>query len=671
MSYYQQWIDSQGLDKDDVSILGLRLVSPADTGVLLGYTVSSGVALLPYPNEEYYRVRRLGTIPKGEAKYLSPKGSGCSPPYLPPFISVDAWLDIRADVKVPIVITEGEVKAYWGCKTGGNVVGIGGVEMQDTLFDGRWEWRGRAVVVCFDHDEGQAGGTYKPGVHNALGKLCSRLAEAGAQVGILHIGLVEGIDLSRKWGLDDYFRSGGTWADLIATQSEPEEWCAQLAELLDTCAYVVGTNHTHIYNLLNHSRKSVGDFHDAHIDKVRVVMAVKADGTPYPKREQVSRQWISHPHRVTVDNYTLDPTLDFGVQNGLINLWKGYPTWAGVARREDVRAEWQRFMQGLFGEHWRWVGLWTAHLLNRPEERCTQAIMLITMVQGIGKSLYGDIVRDLCGEHGLESSSARMFSGFNAMEEGKTFVVVNELDVKFNAKEGQLNDLLTEETVKIEQKGKDVIVLPNLRRWYLTSNTSSPCRLSKGQRRVFVIHPPRVVSDTRGEWGQWVREVVAKFRKDDGALASIRDWFDELWWQSGEGEGVWDSTAPVPQTIEGDEAAEASMTGSQILARAMYDYMVEVLDGWGAIHPELRSSNAKVWGEVSALVKAHGGYCMTKLVKREGRVHHYSVFDVSGKLPRKQRNDGGYTVDIESANVMEKSQKMAEEWVRVSDLLPK
>jgi hypothetical protein len=113
------------------------------------------------------------------------------------------------------------------------------------------------------------------------------------------------------------------------------------------------------------------------------------------------------------------------------------------------------------------------------------------------------------------------------------------------------------------------------------------------------------------------------------------------------------------------------MTGSQILARAMYDYMVEVLDGWGAIHPELRSSNAKVWGEVSALVKAHGGYCMSKGVKRDGRTLHYSVFDVSGKMPRKQRNDGGYYAEVDSASIVEKSQKLAEEWVRVSDLLPK
>jgi hypothetical protein len=242
------------------------------------------------------------------------------------------------------------------------------------------------------------------------------------------------------------------------------------------------------------------------------------------------------------------------------------------------------------------------------------------------------------------------------MEEGKTFVVVNELDVKFNSKEGQLNDLLTEEVVKIEQKGKDTILLPNLRRWYFTTNTSAPCRLSRGQRRVFVIRPPKVGADTRGAWGIWVREVVAKWRKDEAALGYIRAWFDKLWME--EGEGNWDATAPVPQTEEGDEASEASMTKTDIIAHRVVEYIRGCKNGWSAVHPDYKIVDNKIWGQINEIVKEGGGYVMQKERKQEGINTTFTVYDTEAKLPRKQKSNGGYRADVDGDEVAIRADKL-------------
>jgi hypothetical protein len=667
-SLYEQWVLDQGLSQADILNLGLRLMSQDEAAPLLGFNPSAPCILLPYEpagTPEYLRVRRLGVT---DNKYMSPKGSGCSPVYMPP-VGVADWHDVKADPNVPLVLVEGEVKAYWGCKTGGTVVGLGGVQMQATLFDGSWSWKDRIVSICFDHDIGQEPGEYKPGVANALGRLSSSLIERGAKVNVIHLGLVAP-NPSRKYGLDDYLREVGAsgWGELFATASPPPEWCSMLADMLDSCVYVVGTNHVHVYNLLNKSRKSPADFHDTHIEKKRIV-----PGEPgkRPREVQISRTWIEHPGRITVDDYDLNPRLPFGVQGDKINLWEGYPVWnlGSPDKTQAVQVEWTKFMLGLFGEHWKWAGLWTGHLLNRPWERTNQAIMLRTMVQGIGKSLWGDFIRDLTGKHGLESSCSRMFAGFNSDMESKTFIMVNELDVKFSNKEGQLNDLLTEERVKIEPKGKDVVDLPNLRRWFFTTNSSSPARLSKGQRRVLVVDPALTLQDATGAWGQWVNGVVAKYRKDEEALGAIREWFDQLWIDEGES---WDPTARVPVTEAALEAAEASMTVTQIVAEHLYQWIQAQPEGWASAHPDLRKRDVKVFGDLTALIKANGGYVGQKTLKDDGVVKAYTVFDAWGKLDRLVKpSSGNANVKVEPGPCREQALGLAKEYVKMQELLIK
>lgn len=650
---FKRWVNSCGLTDKDLLNLGIKHITAEEASQFLGFIPDKACAVIPYPKTTFARVRQLfGPKDVVERKYLSPKSSGCSPVYLPPWPGIE-WGDIMADPSKPISITEGEVKSYTSCKYGGMVIGIAGTTMSATLFDGQWTWEGRTVSVIFDHDAGQAPGEYKQGVNDALGRLCSQLMAVGANVIVMDIGKVCS-DPSRKWGLDDYLIDGGTWEELINTAHEPPEWCALLDELMRTCVFVVGTDKTHIYNLVDGSRKLVGDFHQANISKRRID---RSNPDKPPKVVQISNTWLEHRNRPTALTYELNPRYPFGLREDMINLWRGYPEFKLGSRlkTEQVQGEWQKFMEGLFGEQWEWVATWAAHMLNRPEERCSQAVMLLTKVQGIGKSLFGDILRDLTGVHGLECSSARMFDKFNASMEAKTFVMVNELDVKFNAKEGQLNDLLTEETVSVEPKGKDVFTLANLRRWYLTTNSASPCRLSAGQRRVLVVEPPRVHADTRGEWGDWIRDEIAGFRKDTEALAALRLWFDKIWADYGEG---WDSTAPVPRTEAADQLAEASMTTNQILAESLIRDMKNLDGQWGAIHPDLKRLNNTVWGEVMQSVKATGGYVGEKKVKEGGVEVYFTIYDLNGSMSRVRKSSGGHKIQCESVEAKERSDKL-------------
>ena len=607
----QDYFKRQGLTEVEIRQMGISVLGASACSETLGYKVHYDGVFIPYPDKNYFRIRMLG----GVKKYLCKRGTGHGPVYFP---ASKKWPDIRADVTQNIWITEGEFKSWKACLHGVNCLGLGGVDMQEALFQEDIEWQDRRVFIVFDKDVGYESGTYKPEVDRALGRLTTRLIGRGAQVWICHIPGA----LDEKFGLDDYLLSGGTLDFLASTAKVPPPHCEMLSELLEKCIYVVGTDHTHVYNLDDGSRKGVGDFHDAHVNKTRVVPVPDAA----PKIEKLSRVWLLHKLRQTAKTYTLDPSCGRGLVGDKINLWVPYPSFPEVT--EGVEEEWQKFMEGLFGEHWRWVGAWVGHMLNRPEEKAHQAVMLVTSVRGVGKSLFSEIVGKLVGDHGLECKPEEVLDKFNKGMEGATWVAIHELELSSGLSEGQVNNLITSERYKVEGKGRDAMFLPDLRRWYMTTNASVPMRMSKGQRRILIIFPPRIHADTRGEWGRWVGSELAGYKRNPGALGAIRLWFDTCLEDWEKEFGAWNPTAPVPLTEAGEEAAEASMTVNQILRDAAISWMEEH-GGMGLLMPEHRQLLAKVSASIGQEVRSRGGAVLRHRIDGKEVV----VWDLSAQLP--------------------------------------
>ena len=646
ISHYAEYLNRQGLTSADAEVLGLVALEPKSVSKNVGFKCYNSGIFIPYPGSDYFRVRLLGTLRPGAPKYLSKKGAGGAPVYFPPGVD---WQDVKADVSRDIIITEGELKSYRAVLAGGNCIGIGGVYMQAGLFECGIEWKGRRVFICFDKDEGYKTGNYKPGVMSALGQCASALARVGATVLVMHIPGAEDV----KLGLDDYLRSGGDLNTLAGGSTAPPEWCEELEYLNKNCAYVVGTDWTHVYNLEDGSRKGIDDFHAAHISRVRYVE---------DKCQQLSRVWQRGRERITVRGYDLDPRGNYGVflpegqKMPVINLWKPYPIWPTCDEdtAEAILSDWKRYVQGLLGEHVEWVRCWVGHMLSRPWERTNQAVLLRTKVGGIGKSLFGEIVGEIVGRaHWDECPSDRMFDRFNSDMEGKIWVVVNELDGGFNSRESAMNDLLAQETMKIEHKGKNKYDLPNYRRWFMTANANKPCTLSPHQRRVLVIHPELTVEDTRGEWGQWVGTRVAGFRRSGEALGVISEWF-----LGAPGLETWNPTAPVPYTEEAEELAEGSMNAVQVAAQVAMDWMLAQEDGVGAVRQDHKQTAVRLFAELRALVKANGGQVTQKQAKEDGKNVTYTVFEMRGKAEKVKMSGGGYRTMRDVAAVQQAASGM-------------
>lgn len=637
---YAAFLDDHGITEDDVDILNLRLVGPEEIRALLRFDYTpawSGVAI-PYPDSDFVAVRRLGVVTHGRAKYLTPAGYGPGPLFLPPAEGVD-WDDVRADPGRAVVVTEGQLKAYVGCRLGVPVIGLGGVTMGHALFDDTWEWRGRTAFVCFDHDPKLKDGTpvppgaYKPEVDAALGRLATALMAQGAEVKLLSVGLAAvaaGLDADKKWGLDDFVMAVGdvdrAQELLLATMSDPPHENTELAVMLESCVMVNGMNKTHVYDIRTGSQKGMADFRDAWGH-----MAVSQQASGKIKSVPLPEIWYRHPMRLTCSGYVMDPTREPGVvmrpdESAVINVWKPLPRFGP----EDpaVRVEFGRYVRGLMGDEvvefagremptWEWVGLWVAHMLVHPEQRTSQAVIVASEVGGIGKSLFGELVGCLVGrDHAGEVSGARLFKSFNVEMRGRLWAYTNELNIKFLVSEDELNDLITQEEIAIEPKGRDVERYPNLLRRYFTTNRSSPARIGRKQRRFFVVEPPLTQSSADDGWSTWVDSVVASWKRSPSALAAVRAWFLDLWAER-EAEAWWSSTARVPATQAAEEMAEAGMTATQRVVEDMIDWAEAAFDGVVVLQSGSAKRFAKIKADLSAKIRARGGrtgnaYCMAE-----------------------------------------------------------
>jgi hypothetical protein len=568
-----------------------------------------------------------------KGKYLSPRGSG-SAAYLPQVHGIN-WADLAHDATSPLFITEGEYKALKACVAGFPTVGLGGVNMTKGKHGivgplNKFVWESRKVYIIFDCDEESTPHVpFKPQVEKALTQFCSMLSLYRAEVFVLYLARTPQWVVGKKMGLDDYLEAGGTLEDLVGTQTTPVTE-PQLAKMMSKYAVAL-VNKPHILDLETGHKYTTGDFHNlVEVNKVR----------PHPESAKrvvkISQDFITHESRPTFGKYVFDPQNAPGLDQelGVYNEWPGMPVFP--VYDEAHEAVFVKFMQKMCGEHFEYVVSWLAHIVQCPWEKTTIAMLCMSDVQGAGKSMLGEIMGEVLGGsmvglYGAIPLSRVTDPKFNMGIARKLLVQSDEADEFFSNAESRLKDLISSPVVIVEPKGLDAYPLANLMRLFITTNSVTPLRLDKENRRLFVWKPKITNDEARGEWGQWVGEEVKKL-KQEGAAAVMH--FLKNWDLS-----EWDPTKPVRQTEEMWDLVEASPTKNNTLAEQIYERFVSDGLEWVFVPGTLAAMNTKVWAQVRSLIDNKGGGKYKYNYADNGTKSGY-VYDFKGKMEYRKKDDG-------------------------------
>ena len=460
---------------------------------------------------EFYRYRFLQyqpskgwgsvtALPEKPLRYIQPPNTGVHA-YFPPLFSKGDWVNIAKDTSVSLIITEGELKAACLCSLEAPAIGLGGVhnwrsrraqqELIPALDDGI-KWSGRTVRIAFDSDIHT-----NPNVFRARSQLANVLTKRNAIVKFIDL---PNADPKQKMGIDDYlFQHGAKALSTLIKDAQPDPANHALHEMNRLVAYIALTDTVVVLNDDGQGHepgmlKTVKTFKDSAYSNYSFLDAPPpaANGSQAPARiRKTAEAWLDWPHRGTVRNIIYRPGANplAVTEDGRFNIWSGW----GVEPKAGSAQPWEdllgMLMENAKPDEIEWLRRWFAYPLQHPGTKMIGAAVMVGRVHGTGKSILGEIMRDVYGPRNYAKIENKDLSGrsFNKWLEGRQFLLGNEISMDDRRIVTSIvKSMISDDTLVVEPKGGERYVIDDFANYYFTTNHIDAFSLEETDRRFFI-----------------------------------------------------------------------------------------------------------------------------------------------------------------------------------------
>lgn len=419
---------------------------------------------------------------KKPLRYAQPKRS-LNELYVPP-VGGTNWSVIAKDPSIPLIITEGELKAACATKHGHPTIGLGGVwcfksnseRMPLLPMFKEFTWNGRIVYICYDSD---AVTNYM--VMQAENALARELMLMGAEPMVVRLPELEG----EKTGIDDYIVHEGpeAFGELLGTATT---WRAaqELFALNEEVLYVRDPGV--ILRMDTLQRISPRAFVDhAYSTRIYYEEQVSANGTKMVERS-AAKEWLKWPQRAEVAKVTYAPGKPRVTDRNELNVWRG---WGVEAEPGDISL-WNQLMDFIFRgdkEARNWFEQWCAYPLQHPGTKLYSCVVVHGVAQGTGKSLIGYTLGSIYGSNFTEVDDEDIHASHNEWAENKQFVLGDEITGgDKRAVSERLKRMITRRKIRLNPKYVPSYEVPDCINYYFTSNHPDSFFLEDADRRYFI-----------------------------------------------------------------------------------------------------------------------------------------------------------------------------------------
>lgn len=484
-------LERSGLTKEDAEEMKLSYLT--DTSCQKLTKIKAEGYRIPYFDisgkiTKFYRVRLL-TAPKGRfASSLSKKPLRYTQPektdphlYFPPNLD---WKIAAKDTEIPIVITEGEKKAYAACKKEVYCIGLGGVwafrYRRAALLPefSSIEWLRREVVVVYDSDLRSNGN-----VQHAMLALAKELTQLGANVIMYY--LPDAAD-GAKQGLDDYLLHHSMDYLYENLPFDRYQLGKELWEMNQNIAVL--KNPAAIYHFETRSvltRKDITSL--VYADK-NMKVPISEDKM---KSVNIAEEWMKWPQRRVHDGLVYAPGKGEVFENS-INTWKG---WGCTPKKGDIKP-WKELMKYMFQEDLellKWFERWLAYPLQNPGTKMHTSVLIHGLLQGTGKSFIGVIMSRIYGSNYASINQENLESNFTEWAHNKQFIMGEEITGTDKRRDtDRIKHIITRELIEINIKYRPSYYLRDCINYYFTSQHPDAMFLEHSDRRFMVHEAPMV-----------------------------------------------------------------------------------------------------------------------------------------------------------------------------------
>jgi hypothetical protein len=481
------------LDAKDVKKMAIKLAAKGEL-TALGFPELAAFEI-PYFQSDgkkncfkrwrYLQDTRTGFAAQTDAKPLRYIQAKSTQPeiYLPPHAD---WQAIMKDVTVPVIITEGELKAACCTKLTAPCIGLGGVysfkssKAVQMLIPAlkAFEWENRAVTIAFDSDASS-----NEMVVKARNELARTLTGLGA---IIYIANVPPTEEGGKQGIDDLAYTGGVDA-LVAVLNSAESFSMseELHALNEEIAYVRSIGIVVVVED-GHMMKPYDFTAHQYADRFYETRTQDAKGNTKVAMKPLAKAWLEWPMRSVLKKVAYQPGLDRITENSEYNTWKG---WKCEPKKGDVKP-WKELLDHLFGDDKKakdWFERWCAYPIQHPGAKMYTAAVLWGVATGTGKSFVGYSLGEIYGQNFTEIGDAELLDERREWATEKQFILGDDVAGHEQRKfADRIKKMITQKEIRINKKYIPSYTEIDVLNYLFTSNNSDAFFLEDNDRRFFI-----------------------------------------------------------------------------------------------------------------------------------------------------------------------------------------
>jgi len=484
------------LTLEEADLLGIEVLTASQTQALgfkavpslkINYHGPDGKPMKDRPGRPaFFRLRYLAELPGFPSakpqRYTQPADTVCCA-YFPQNID---WA-MAQDPQIPILITEGELKAASGCQHGYLTIGLGGVYNWRSIKKGieflpeleQVAWLNRTVYICFDSDF-----KTNPMVCSALRELAAELDLRGAWC---HVAVLPAMKAGEKTGLDDLLAQDGPAAlDQVLALAPALGLTKVLFNLSQEFCYVEEPGL--ILRKDSMAKVSPAAFKE-HLANTKTYHqpSLKSDGGIEYLPVSAGAAWLNWPIRDTARRLTYRPGQPVRTADNHYNTWTG---WGVQPKKGDVRP-FLKLIDHIFAgaeeEAKQWFLRWLACPLQMPGVKMFSSAVLHGQRTGTGKSAIGYTMGRIYGSNFTEITQADLHASFNEWAEAKQLIMGDDVTGSNKRQDADiLKKLITQRELRVNQKYVPSYTVPDCLNYLFTSNHADVFFLEDDDRRFFI-----------------------------------------------------------------------------------------------------------------------------------------------------------------------------------------
>lgn len=132
-----------------------------------------------------------------------------------------------------------------------------------------------------------------------------------------------------------------------------------------------------------------------------------------------------------------------------------------------------------------------AHMIQYPFNKTGVCIIFSSKIQGVGKDTLMTLIQNIIGNHVAHYiDDTQFWNKHDTMKEGAIMMYLEEANSNANkSRSDLLKARITSNDITIEPKGLKPYSVPNIARYFMTTNNSDPVLLEESDRRFLLINP--------------------------------------------------------------------------------------------------------------------------------------------------------------------------------------